>query len=760
MAHPPTQRCSERQRVAKEMLEATVLESNARKLRTLCRDELEHLAQEGRFDLTATRQGSKLYAIVSTMAELLKGDTQLVESINSIVRLIGTRCPNIDLETMSARITTKKAVTGNLSGTGALAKRWTNVLTHAKPLLLEMTSAGSDYKRVLHDVARFSQPTRTSLAALDPALKNTDLAKALPDVTPTPKRKWSSSTAAGIKKALDAAKRESARLKSFAVLRPASMTIICIRQGKSGECGDPSCDQRDTQFFLHATSYRSVLFVLKLQLNEDGSLELPSRPEVTTTLQLLNGLHGACHDERAPRTYEVFAMSALHVKGRQLRCLQDVASQDLRLCSANMFLGSTPVSLIQRRSQASTAAQLALLDAEEQGQADDDDVGVADADLLGSGYGFGEDVAESVAVSAALDTELGTSVVETSNTKLIQQAVSRQGNDAAETGPCNDIGLIEEAMELVKAMHANSNIVLTDAELEEEAVLLVIRQAQDKKNEQKEKSETRRAGKRKRGATVASQAGQGTAEVDETEQLLARRASDKNQPANIYKCLENDAVFLGQILGEEADSDPEADAEDKTAANDAAGPAANDCKISRAKHSLPKSFLSWEKSLVSTLDSWLDRARRCALGIGHQDEVSFLVSVPVEWRPLGMRDARDEAEGDSALELICVRWTDVRKREGRQARVDSQNRVVYAPSHVFGTAVASQSFSRDMYSDVLHACGAQSRRYKGGLRDTLPPAVVRFLAFARLLCSYANRVPRPASHMNFDLRPWYLLTIS
>ena len=51
-----------------------------------------------------TGVASKVFAIVSSFAEALIADTQLVESVNSIIRLISTRCHRIDLPAMSARV--------------------------------------------------------------------------------------------------------------------------------------------------------------------------------------------------------------------------------------------------------------------------------------------------------------------------------------------------------------------------------------------------------------------------------------------------------------------------------------------------------------------------------------------------------------------------------------------------------------------------------------------------------------------------------
>lgn len=186
--------------MAKELLDTpdADLEANCRKLKSRCRSELEYVASEGKFDM----QNPVLYGIVSTMAELLKGDTQLVESINSIIRLVGERCPSIDLQTMSARIVVKKAAKGELGEAGAAAKRWSNVLKLAKPLLLELTAAGTTFQSILREEGRFAQPTRTSMACLDDALRNTDITKALPDLKQD------------LKKAVDAARRESKRLQA------------------------------------------------------------------------------------------------------------------------------------------------------------------------------------------------------------------------------------------------------------------------------------------------------------------------------------------------------------------------------------------------------------------------------------------------------------------------------------------------------------------------------------------------------------------
>ena len=104
----PAMPCLKRRSVARELLdtEDVDLEFNARQLKALCQSELEFAAVDGRINLP---HGSVLYAIVWSMSTMLHADTQLVESINSTIRLLSTRCNRIDLELLSARVQVKKS---------------------------------------------------------------------------------------------------------------------------------------------------------------------------------------------------------------------------------------------------------------------------------------------------------------------------------------------------------------------------------------------------------------------------------------------------------------------------------------------------------------------------------------------------------------------------------------------------------------------------------------------------------------------------
>ena len=528
--------------MAKEILRTSTedLECNVAKLRRLFEDELQFVAANGRFNLQATHQGSLLFATVSSMSEMLRADTQCVESINSIIRLIGNRCPAIDLETMSCRITAKKSVTQDLPGVGAAAKRWSNVYAYAKPLLQEMTAAGDGYKKVLQDTDRFSPATSQTMAALEPSLANTDLTKALPDLKITPERQWASSHAARLKRALDEAKRESAKLKAVAALRPASLTIVGIRRAG---------DQTDTQWFLHATSYRSLLFLVKLHVNADGCLSVPDKMEFTTSVHLLGSLHAACFDSLLPKTFEVFTMSALHVRGTTLKCIKEVSDATVGLDSLHHFLGQPPMAEIRKTDppppRRRTETVQALQNVEPPEESEEDGVAAEgdpeadarqDADLLSSGYGFGEDVMQSVEEAETFDDELGTAAVEAANAKRIQETVSK---DAA-GGTGTEVGLLDEAVDLVKQMHDTSS--LTAAELEEEALLLVIRQIEANK------SAKRNLNKRKRGEDPSAS----SAALDEVDQLLSSDAAARRTSTKQFRCFQNDELFFAEMFADAA----------------------------------------------------------------------------------------------------------------------------------------------------------------------------------------------------------------
>ena len=100
----PKQFSQKRKDVAGELLglQAEQLEPSTRKLRMLCDKELRHMAEQGTFSDVTSESGSFLYAFLKSLARMQPVDTQAIEGINSVIKLVGRRCPNISLELLSA----------------------------------------------------------------------------------------------------------------------------------------------------------------------------------------------------------------------------------------------------------------------------------------------------------------------------------------------------------------------------------------------------------------------------------------------------------------------------------------------------------------------------------------------------------------------------------------------------------------------------------------------------------------------------------
>ena len=98
------------------------MDSTTLTLRDLFRKEFEHVAAKGSVPLA-------LWRVLELMDELWDHSVQEVEGCNSLIKIAGTRCPNISIELLSAGVGLKKAthvhykVPRFLSGVGS-RKQW------------------------------------------------------------------------------------------------------------------------------------------------------------------------------------------------------------------------------------------------------------------------------------------------------------------------------------------------------------------------------------------------------------------------------------------------------------------------------------------------------------------------------------------------------------------------------------------------------------------------------------------------------------
>ena len=112
---PPLVSCKHRQEVARQLLGAkpTQLEPTTRKIRHMCEDEIRHCHHTGKFDKDVrSESGPFLFCLLKSLAAMFPCDTQVIEGMNSVVKLIGRRCPSITLELLSGRLVVKRFLSG------------------------------------------------------------------------------------------------------------------------------------------------------------------------------------------------------------------------------------------------------------------------------------------------------------------------------------------------------------------------------------------------------------------------------------------------------------------------------------------------------------------------------------------------------------------------------------------------------------------------------------------------------------------------
>ena len=143
-------------------------------------------------------------------------------------------------------------------------------------------------------------------------------------------------------------------------------------------------------------------------------------------------------------------------------------------------------------------------------------------------------------------------------------------------------------------------------------------------------------------------------------------------------------------------------------------------KLQKLLAKLRERYQTYEASILDFLSSVADIKKRNQKPVGENGEISFLHRFV-----------------DGQHELFAVSWANADLRQGRPTRIDSKQRVVYTPTAVFGQTIPVEDYSA---CDVLvTAAGASNRRYAGNLRDELPGSVVRFLLSCKMIVRLLNK---------------------
>ena len=154
----PKQFSQKRKDVARELLglQSEQLDPSTRKIRILCDRELRHMAKHGTFSDVTSESGSFLYAFLKSLARMQPVDTQAIEGINSVIKLVGRRCPNISLELLSARLAIKRALSED--GSMRRSKKWSKIRSSAEGLLGTILGYNTAALAILSCRSRWSLP--------------------------------------------------------------------------------------------------------------------------------------------------------------------------------------------------------------------------------------------------------------------------------------------------------------------------------------------------------------------------------------------------------------------------------------------------------------------------------------------------------------------------------------------------------------------------------------------------------------------------
>ena len=157
--------------MAKELLDGkwVMVNLNLAKIVAWCRTDIEAAASTGLCPI-------KLYTLVFVFRRYMPGDTQAIEGVNSIARLLSERCRAIGLPLLDARTRAKK----ELGGVGQQS-RWSERRPLALRMLHDTMLHYDDGKRLQQNHQRFESATPLPLTKSFFRVDDSSLQKTNPD---------------------------------------------------------------------------------------------------------------------------------------------------------------------------------------------------------------------------------------------------------------------------------------------------------------------------------------------------------------------------------------------------------------------------------------------------------------------------------------------------------------------------------------------------------------------------------------------------
>ena len=147
--------------IASELLsvDVSLLDPTSRKLRSLCHDELTFASKHGRFqESVASESGSFCYCLIRSMGFLGHAETQAIEGINSQIKMTSKRCPNISMELLSSRLVIKRHIAGadHNGGSKSGRRKWSSLRPYAEATVAALTAHSMTSLAVLTDTDRWA----------------------------------------------------------------------------------------------------------------------------------------------------------------------------------------------------------------------------------------------------------------------------------------------------------------------------------------------------------------------------------------------------------------------------------------------------------------------------------------------------------------------------------------------------------------------------------------------------------------------------
>ena len=178
---PRHTQCELRRQVATEILDGhPMLDSNAKKLKVLCHDDLKEASRTG----TLSKRW-KLFATIRGLSMIMFTDVQAIEGLNNIIKLIQRRSPRVSLALMSSRILLKHQLKDAEGGDS----KWHEIKDAALSAYRTMLRGYSESDRVLGEPGRWSPPSAANDLPSDDQIERGMLA-ALPTRPPRDHLRW------------------------------------------------------------------------------------------------------------------------------------------------------------------------------------------------------------------------------------------------------------------------------------------------------------------------------------------------------------------------------------------------------------------------------------------------------------------------------------------------------------------------------------------------------------------------------------------